>query len=76
MSARAIGEIESVKAVSDLYAPVSGEVVEVNTALPGALADAAQRPAVVMVSESASRFTCEPTTMCTLSRIASAFSSG
>lgn len=31
------GEIESVKAVSDLYAPVSGEVVEVNTALPGAL---------------------------------------
>jgi glycine cleavage system H protein len=28
------GEIESVKAVSDLYAPVSGEVVEVNTALP------------------------------------------
>jgi glycine cleavage system H protein len=32
-----IGEIESVKAVSDLYAPVSGEIVEVNTALPGAL---------------------------------------
>jgi glycine cleavage system H protein len=31
------GEIESVKAVSDLYAPVSGEVVEVNTALPSAL---------------------------------------
>ncbi|MFM7034228.1 MAG: glycine cleavage system protein GcvH [Planctomycetia bacterium] len=28
------GEIESVKAVSDLYAPVSGEVVEVNAALP------------------------------------------
>jgi glycine cleavage system H protein len=27
------GEIESVKAVSDLYAPVSGEVVEVNQAL-------------------------------------------
>ena len=25
-----MGEIESVKAVSDLYAPVSGEVVEVN----------------------------------------------
>jgi glycine cleavage system H protein len=25
-----LGEIESVKAVSDLYAPVSGEVVEVN----------------------------------------------
>ena len=27
------GTIESVKAVSELYAPVSGEVVEVNTAL-------------------------------------------
>ncbi len=27
------GEVESVKAVSDLYAPVSGEVVEVNTAV-------------------------------------------
>lgn len=27
------GEIESVKAVSDLYSPVSGEIVEVNTAL-------------------------------------------
>jgi len=31
------GEIESVKAVSDLYAPVSGEIVAVNTALPNAL---------------------------------------
>jgi glycine cleavage system H protein len=31
------GTIESVKAVSELYAPVSGEVVEVNTSL-------AQRP--------------------------------
>lgn len=28
------GEIESVKAVSDLYCPVSGEVVEVNKQLP------------------------------------------
>ena len=27
------GTIESVKAVSELYAPISGEVVEVNTAL-------------------------------------------
>ena len=27
------GEIESVKAVSDLYSPVDGEVIEVNTAL-------------------------------------------
>jgi glycine cleavage system H protein len=32
-----IGEIESVKAVSDLYAPVAGEIVEVNAALPGQL---------------------------------------
>jgi glycine cleavage system H protein len=31
------GEIESVKAVSDLYAPVSGEVVAVNAALPSSL---------------------------------------
>ncbi|HEY6673572.1 MAG TPA: glycine cleavage system protein H, partial [Rubrobacteraceae bacterium] len=29
----AFGTIESVKAVSDLYAPVGGEVVEVNSAL-------------------------------------------
>ncbi|MBM4075991.1 MAG: glycine cleavage system protein GcvH [Planctomycetes bacterium] len=28
------GEIESVKAVSDLYAPVSGEIIERNDALP------------------------------------------
>lgn len=27
------GEVESVKAVSDLYSPVTGEVVEVNSAL-------------------------------------------
>ena len=31
---KSFGEIESVKAVSDLYSPVTGEVVEVNTALP------------------------------------------
>ena len=31
--ARPFGVIESVKAVSDLYAPVSGEVIEVNEAL-------------------------------------------
>jgi glycine cleavage system H protein len=31
------GEIESVKAVSDLYSPVSGEIVEVNGELPGHL---------------------------------------
>lgn len=29
------GTIEAVKAVSDLYAPISGEVVEVNTGLEG-----------------------------------------
>ena len=28
------GEVESVKAVSDLYAPVPGEVIESNTQLP------------------------------------------
>lgn len=28
------GEIESVKAVSDLYSPVTGEVLDVNRALP------------------------------------------
>jgi glycine cleavage system H protein len=30
------GTIEAVKAVSDLYAPVSGSVIEVNSALAGA----------------------------------------
>jgi glycine cleavage system H protein len=30
---KGFGEVESVKAVSDLYAPVSGEVVEVNSAV-------------------------------------------
>ena len=33
---QAFGVVESVKAVSDLFAPVSGEVVEVNAALPDA----------------------------------------
>lgn len=31
------GEIESVKAVSDLYSPVTGEVIEVNSGLVDAL---------------------------------------
>lgn len=31
------GEVESVKATSDLYSPVDGEVVEVNTGLPDKL---------------------------------------
>jgi glycine cleavage system H protein len=39
-----IGEIESVKAVSDFYAPVSGEVVEVNAALPNSLETLGQDP--------------------------------
>jgi glycine cleavage system H protein len=30
---KSFGEIESVKAVSDLYAPIGGEVTEVNTAV-------------------------------------------
>jgi glycine cleavage system H protein len=30
---KAIGSVESVKAVSDIYAPVSGEIVEVNEML-------------------------------------------
>lgn len=32
-----VGEVESVKAVSPLYSPVSGEVVQVNTELPNQL---------------------------------------
>jgi len=32
----ALAVVESVKAASDVYAPVAGEVVEVNTALPNA----------------------------------------
>lgn len=31
------GEVESVKAASDLYSPVTGEVIEVNTELPNNL---------------------------------------
>jgi glycine cleavage system H protein len=38
------GEIESVKAVSSLYSPVSGEVVDVNTKLPDSLEWLAQEP--------------------------------
>lgn len=33
---KAFGSVESVKAVSDLYAPVSGEVVEINDVLASA----------------------------------------
>ncbi|MBL8729958.1 MAG: glycine cleavage system protein GcvH [Planctomycetes bacterium] len=38
------GEIESVKAVSSLYSPVSGEVVDSNTQLPDNLEWLAQEP--------------------------------
>lgn len=40
----AFGEVESVKAVSDLYAPVAGEVVEVNSQLEGNLAVLSEDP--------------------------------
>lgn len=33
---KAFGSVESVKAVSDIYSPVSGEVIEVNEALAAA----------------------------------------
>ena len=33
VAGKSFGEIESVKAVSDLYAPVGGEVIEVNKAV-------------------------------------------
>ena len=39
-----IGEIESVKAVSDLYAPVDGEIVEVNADLPDNLSLLTESP--------------------------------
>ncbi len=32
-----LGEVESVKAVSDLFSPVTGEILEVNVALPDSL---------------------------------------
>jgi len=38
------GEVESVKAVSDLYAPISGEVTQVNEALVDDLAVLSQDP--------------------------------
>src|SRR5687768_4664579 len=38
------GEIESVKAVSSLYSPVGGEVIDVNTALTDNLEWLAQEP--------------------------------
>ena len=40
------GEVESVKAVSDLYAPIAGEVVEVNEAVSGDVQLLAEDPYV------------------------------
>ena len=39
-----IGEIESVKAVSDLYSPLTGEIVEVNAALADQLGPLQEDP--------------------------------
>ena len=39
-----IGEVESVKAVSDIYTPVSGEIVEVNSSLADNLERLGQDP--------------------------------
>jgi glycine cleavage system H protein len=33
---KSLGSVESVKAVSDIYSPVSGEIVEINTSLADA----------------------------------------
>ena len=41
---KAFGEIESVKAVADLYSPVNGEIVEVNPAVSGDVQVLAQDP--------------------------------
>jgi len=38
------GEVESVKAVSDLYSPVTGEVIEVNAQLPDSLEKLSEDP--------------------------------
>ena len=43
-AAEAFGEVESVKAVSDMYAPVSGEVVAANDALPDSLESLSDDP--------------------------------
>lgn len=44
---KSFGEVESVKAVSDLYAPVSGEVVEVNSQVASDVQLLAQDPYTV-----------------------------
>lgn len=40
----AFGEVESVKAVSDLYTPIAGEVIEVNNSLPDNLGVLSEDP--------------------------------
>jgi glycine cleavage system H protein len=44
LAGKSFGEIESVKAVSDLYAPVSGQVIEVNSAVAADVQVLAQDP--------------------------------
>ncbi|MFP6614292.1 MAG: glycine cleavage system protein GcvH [Pirellulales bacterium] len=44
VASEAFGEIESVKAVSDLYSPVTGEVIEVNEKLPDNLEVLSENP--------------------------------
>ena len=56
---QAFGVVESVKAVSDLFAPVSGEVVEVNGGLPGA-PDTVNRDPAISISDSAPRLAPKP----------------
>lgn len=41
---KSFGEIESVKAVSDLYAPISGEVIEVNPTVKANVMTLAEDP--------------------------------
>lgn len=41
---QSFGVVESVKAVSDLFAPLSGEIVEINAALPNAPQHVNQEP--------------------------------
>ena len=42
---KSFGSVESVKAVSDIYAPVSGEVIEINEALADSAGEAERRSA-------------------------------
>lgn len=44
VAGKGFGEVESVKAVSDLYSPVTGEVIEVNPAVTGDVQVLAEDP--------------------------------